>query len=185
MTFHDIGGGGSGGQKLVFYDDVINERPLEVDFGVPIRSLSSLYLPYENFFDFEFASGLFSFLTPNLFYPQRYELLECLPLRSRLNLFLFFIILSDFFWLYIKRRFFVIFDSWNILMPWKLQLFVSPLIGSIWVSISIISCLKWLFLTLILQSDFCHFWPLEFGITWRWELQKCSHMGSHLSLFLF
>ena len=38
MTFHDIGG--VGGQNLVFYDDVINERPLSHIMYYPLLYLT-------------------------------------------------------------------------------------------------------------------------------------------------
>ena len=67
---------------------------LVVPYGVPIWSLSVLYLtlPQDKFFEFQFTSGFCSFLNPYFFYPPEVDQPWWYPMESPFEIFLSYII---------------------------------------------------------------------------------------------
>ena len=63
-----------------------------IPYGVPIWSLSVLYLPPRKLFWFQILEWNRPFWILQIFYPPLRELLKCSPMGSHLSLFLFYIL---------------------------------------------------------------------------------------------
>ena len=137
--------------------------------GVPIWSLSVLYLHRELFFGFQITPCNRPFLTRDFFYPPEGEHFIAPQGVPIWDLSVLYLHRESFFWFRFSlgTRPFL---TPEIFYPLEVVPNAAvPLWGSIWVSFSFISTPRNTFLTFDLHQVSVHFWPAEFFIPRRWS----------------